>query len=466
MAAHQRGSARSMSSTPSGACEAVLTRDQAKALTDRIIALSHADEVHVSVGSGREANLRFANGSPLTSGERTDTTVTVTCVSGNRSGTASINQLDAGSLETVVRRAEAIAKLAPEDREHVAALGAQEYPEVEAAFDPHTAEHGAEALPAGVKICLERAERAKVVAAGFAETRVHAAAIANSAGLFGYHRLTDGYVGETARTRDGNGSGWACDSSRRIGEVDFARVAATATRKALASASPQPLAAGSYPTILEPACVANLVGLLVDAMDARSADEGRSYFSAAAGGSRVGETVAAPGVHLYSDPRDPRAPGAPWGDGGLPQRRVDWIADGALRTLPRDRFWAREHGGDPVPKPGNILMDGGNGSVDELIALTERGVLVTSLWYVRSLDPRSLLFTGLTRDGVFWIEDGRITHPVNNFRWNDSPIAVLKNIAAMSRPVQVPPRPSRTATTVVPALKLTSFHFSSVSEAV
>lgn len=444
----------------------VLTRDQAKALTDRVIALSRADEVHVSVGSGRETNLRFANGSPTTSGERTDTTVTITCVVGDRSGTASINQLDAHSLETAVRRAESIAKLAPEDHEHVAPLESQEYAEIAAAFDPDTVEHGAAALPAGVKLCLEQAERGKVVAAGFAETRVHSAAIANSAGLFGYHRSTDGYVGETARTRDGHGSGWACDSSRRIGDVDFARVAATATRKALASASPQPLAPGSYPTILEPACVANLVGLLMNAMDARSADEGRSYFSAPSGGSRVGETVAASGVHLYSDPHDPRAPGAPWGEGGLPQRRVDWIADGVLRALPRDRFWAREHGGDPLPEPGNILMDGGTGSLDELIASTERGVLVTSLWYVRSLDPRSLLFTGLTRDGVFWIENGRIAHPVNNFRWNDSPIAVLKKIAGMSRPVQVPPRPSRTATTVVPALKLESFDFSSVSEAV
>ncbi len=444
----------------------MLTRDQARALTERVIALSRADEIHVSVGSGRETNLRFANGSPTTSGEETDTTVTITCVFGTRSGTTSVNQLDASSLETAVRRAESIAGLSPEDSEHVQALGAQDYPEVGAAFDPDTAEHGGEALPAGVALCLDRAARAEIVAAGFAETRVHSAAIANSAGLFGYHRLTDAYVAETARTRDGKGSGWACDSSRRIGDVDFARVADSATRKALGSASPRPLAPGSYETILEPACVANLVSLMVGAMDARSADEGRSYFSAADGGDRVGQEIVAPAVHIYSDPHDPRAPGAPWGEGGLPQRRVNWIDHGVLGTLTRDRYWARAHGGEPLPPPSNILMDGGNGSVDELIALTERGVLVTSLWYIRSLDPRSLMFTGLTRDGVFWIENGRIAHPVTNFRWNDSPIAVLKNVAAMSRPVQMPPRPSRTATVVVPALKLTSFNFSSVSEAV
>jgi len=444
----------------------MLTRDQAKALTDRVLAMAHADETHVSVGSGRETNLRFANGSPSTSGESTDTTVTITCVIGSRSGTTSVNQIDDASLEAAVRRAESMARLAPEDSEHMPALTPQKYETIERAYDADTAARGGEALPVGVKACLEQAASAKVVAAGFAETRAHSAALANSVGLFGYHRSTGAYLSQTSRTPDGKGSGWACSSSRRVGDIDFAAVAATASRKALGSVSPRLRAPGSYETILEPACVATMVQLALGAMDARSADEGRSYFSKPDGGSRMGERIVAPGVHLYSDPHDSRAPGAPWGAGGLPQQRVDWINDGVLTALQRSRFWASKHGGLPVPPPSNMLMDGGTGSIDDLIASTKRGVLVTSLWYVRALDPRSLRFTGLTRDGVFWIEDGRIAYPVTNFRWNDSPVEVLKKVVAMSTPVQVPPRPSRTATTVVPALKVESFHFSSVSEAV
>jgi predicted Zn-dependent protease len=163
---------------------------------------------------------------------------------------------------------------------------------------------------------------------------------------------------------------------------------------------------------------------------------------------------------------DPLVPASPWGEDGLPQGKRTWIDRGVVSNLIYDRFWAQKQGKQPVPGPSNTIMKGGSGTLDDLIASTKRGVLVTSFWYVRSLDPRTMLNTGLTRDGVFWIENGKISHPVNNFRWNDSPIAVLKNVDAMSTAVRVPARGGRSPSTLVPALRVKSFNFASVSDAV
>jgi predicted Zn-dependent protease len=150
----------------------------------------------------------------------------------------------------------------------------------------------------------------------------------------------------------------------------------------------------------------------------------------------------------------------------VPQQPRTWFAQGTLRALSCERYWAQRTAREPVPPPSNLIVQGGSGTTEELVASTERGLLITSLWYIRSLDPRTLLYTGLTRDGVFWIENGRIAYPVRNFRWNDSPISVLKNVLAMSAPVSVPPRPQSTVGMLVPALKLRRFGLSSISDAI
>ena len=201
-------------------------------------------------------------------------------------------------------------------------------------------------------------------------------------------------------------------------------------------------------------------------MNARAADEGRSYFSAPSGGNRLGEKLFDERVNIYSDPTDPMAPGAPWGQDGLPQERRAWVENGVLKHLMTDRYWAQKSGVAPVAFPSNVIMRGGSGTVDDLVASTERGVLVTSLWYIRPVDPRTMLFTGITRDGVFWIENGKISHPVQNLRWNDGPLTLLSRLDKMSATVRVSPRPWRSANTAVPALRVKEFHFTSVSEAV
>ena len=202
-------------------------------------------------------------------------------------------------------------------------------------------------------------------------------------------------------------------------------------------------------------------------MDRRRADEGRSYFaSKRPGRTRLGEKLFSSEIDLRSDPTDPRCPAQPWSDDGVPQTARAWIDRGVLTTLACDRFWATQRKTEPVPRPTNMLLAGDKGTLADLIRSTRRGVLITSFWYVRFLDPQTLTFTGLTRDGVFWVENGEIAHPVNNFRWNDSPIGVLKKVEAMSASALTPARGAQDPFSVVPALRTADFNLASVSDAV
>ena len=443
----------------------MLTRERARELTEKVLGMTRADEASVGISGGELTHLRFARNSPSTSGSWTNSSLSLGCTFGTRTGSVSVNQFDDTTLREAIARCEEIARLAPEDPEFVPVLGPQGYEEVDA-YSSTTAERGPEYMATGVARCIADASARDLVAAGFTQIRAGYSVTATSRGLFGYHPSTAAFVAETVRTRDATGSGWASQASHRAGDIDYSRVSATAVEKALASAKPRALPPGRYVTILEPVCVANLVQRMVGRMSARAADEGRSYFSAPGGGNRLGEQIFPEEVSIWSDPTSPEAPGSPWGSGGLPQHRRNWIERGRVASMVTGRYWAEHQGTSPVPAPSNLLMRGGEGGVDDLIRQTPRGVLVTSFWYIRDVDPRTLLLTGLTRDGVFWIENGEIVRPVTNFRWNDSPISVLKNVEAMSAPVRISPRPGRSTTVVVPAIRTSAFTLSSVSDAI
>jgi predicted Zn-dependent protease len=443
----------------------VLSAQECREVVERVLARATAEQVSVSLSGGETSHLRFARNAPSTGGNYSDSTLSVTCSFGLRSGTASVNQLDERSLSVAVERAEAIARRAPEDPEAMPSLEPQQYPEVRA-WSERSAGNAPELIADGTAECLRQARASGLVAAGFSRAEAEFRCFGNERGLFAWERSTEASFSETARTPDGSGSGWAAAAGNGVEELDYARCSRVALEKARLSRDPGALEPGSYPAILEPACVANLLALLVGAMDARSADEGRSFFSAPGGTNRIGESLFPASITLRTDPSDPGVPGRPWGEDGLPQRARDLVRDGRLASLSYDRYWAKKQGVEPVPDPSNVLMEGGTGTLEDLIRTTDRGVLVTSLWYIRSVDPRTLLHTGLTRDGVFWVENGEIVRPLTNFRWNDSPVAVLKSVLAMSAPVRTPPRASNAGTYRVPALRVASFTLSSVSEAV
>jgi predicted Zn-dependent protease len=443
----------------------MLTEQQARGIVKTIISFSKADDVEITISGGVQSHIRYARNAPTTSGAVTNQAISVRSTFGKRSGVATVNQIDDASLRSVAARSEELARLAPEDPESMPPLGPQRYSVIKT-YDEAIASRAAEILAAGASECIKQAETRKLVAAGFIRTNAGFSAIGNSRGLFGYHKSTGLYFSQTVRTQEGDGSGWITRASHRASDMNFRELAKISVEKAERSAGARPLAPGKYVTILEPSCVADLIQGMMFAFDARNADEGRSFLSKPGGGTRIGERMFPDTVSIYSDPSDPQVPGTPWGQGGLPQKRVEWIKEGVITNLAYSRYWAEKHGKEAIPFPSNIIMKGGSGSLDGLIKSTKQGVLVTSFWYIRSVDPRTLLLTGLTRDGVFWIENGAIAYPIMNFRWNDSPIAVLKNIEAMSTAMRVPPRESQSGNIMVPALRVKEFNFTSLSEAV
>jgi predicted Zn-dependent protease len=269
------------------------------------------------------------------------------------------------------------------------------------------------------------------------------------------------------RTPDGTGSGWAGASHHDWSKIDAAALGARAIEKAKRSVNPVAIEPGRYTVVLEPTAVANLVQLIAGSLGARNADEGRSFFSKPGGGTKIGMKVVDERVTLSSDPFDPETPGAPFTFDGTPVGRNTWIDKGVVQNLAYDRYWAQKQGMQPSSVSG-LRMSGGTATLEEMIASTQRGLLVTRLWYIRGVDPRTILFTGLTRDGTFLIENGKITRAVKNLRWNESPIFMLNNLEMMGVPVRVSASEdgSPGQAIVVPPIKARDFNFTSLSDAV
>ena len=444
-----------------------MTRDDMQALTTRILGMSHADECRVSVQSGLQANTRFADNGVSTSGDSTNDSIVIRSSFGKRNGNASTNILSDDGLRRAVDMSERIARLSPEDREAMPELASQTYRDVPAFFDA-TANLDPARRADAANVCIETARRGSLTAAGFLSLTAGANCVANNRGLFGYHRASTFAMTNTVRTTDGTGSGWGGTAGNDWSRARPAELAETAARKATASRGAVAIEPGRYTVVLEPTAVANLLGLMVFAMNARSADEGRSFFSKRGGGNKIGEQVVDPRVNIVSDPWDPDLLAAPFGGDGLPNKRVQWIENGVVRNLNYDRYWAQQKGVEPTGFPAGVKMMGGDSSLDDLIRSTERGVLVTRFWYIRPLDPRTILYTGLTRDGTFLIENGRVSRPVKNFRFNESPVTLLNNVELMGRPMRVSASESGDVgqSIVVPPIKAHDFNFQSISDAV
>ena len=444
----------------------LLSREQAKALTDRVLSFSAADQTRVVVQSEWSGNTRFADANITTSGGSTDTSVTIIVTIGKRQASATTNVLDDASLKRTIDLAARLARLSPEDPELMPELGPQAYGTINA-YVQRTADLDAEVRNGAVSRAVEAAATAgkaagEIFSAGFLVANARAIAVATSNGLFAYHRTTDADFSVTARTPDGTGSGWASAGSRNWGAVDPAAIGRIAAQKAVASRNPQSVEPGLYTAVLEPLAVTDLVPLLGGALSARSADEGRSPFSKPGGGTRIGEKVMDERVTLYSDPADPALLGQPFDSDGLPLSRNVWIEKGILRNLAYTRFWAQKQGVRPTGPAlaGGLTLAGGTKTTEELIAGCARGILVTHFFYIRSLDARTVLQTGLTRDGTFLIEQGKITRALKNFRWNESPLLMLNRLEDIGRPEPT------AAGRMMPALRVREFNFSSLSEAV
>jgi predicted Zn-dependent protease len=446
----------------------IWTRDQSKTLIDRALSFSKADETSARLNGGDRGNLRFARNTATTSGASSGYTVAVTAKYGKKSGTATISEFDDASLQRAVRSAEEIARLSPDNPEAMPVLGPQQHSPSKAYFEDvaaATPEWRADAAASAIEMSRKR----DVVSAGFVETAATVRALGTSKGLFAFDRMTAADYNLTARTRDESGSGWASKSFNELKRLDTAALATAAIEKAVRSRNPAAIEPGKYTVLLEPAALADLLVFFAFSASARQADEGRSFFSRKGGGNRLGERIVGEDVRIYSDPGHPLAPAMTFDDEGLPIGREAWVEGGVLKNLMYSRYWAQKQGKQPTAGPANLIMEGGDATMDELVEGTDRGVLVTRFWYIRPLDPQTLLLTGLTRDGVFLIEKGKITRPVKNMRWNESPVVALNNIEAMTaaeRVVSGEGAGGSGLALVCPGARIREFTFSSASDAV
>jgi len=448
----------------------LLTESEAKTICQTTLSYVKADDAQVSVHGERYSHLRFAENEFSTSGSREDVSVHVTVWVGRKKGAASGNERSDTALRGLVAQAEELARVSPVDEEYLPTLGRQHY-QPTGGFVEGTSNIPLEGRAKAVGDVIAHCEKSGTVGAGFHQARGDVNASATKNGNFYCGRSTLASLSVTARTPQGNGSGYFIRNHFDVARLDTARIGREAVSKALNSRQPQPLDAGVHPVILEPQAVADLVGLLRYAFDARLADEGRSAFSAAGGKTKVGERVLDERLSLSSDPWHPELPGPAAAANGLPARKLSLVSKGVLETLVYSRFWARKKEVNPTPGPVNAILESSAkpSSVEDMIRNMKRGLLIGRFWYIRDTDPRTISYTGLTRDGVWWIENGKIQHPVRNFRFNQSILQLLApgNVELIGAPERLTRSESQGLDAqLMPALMVKEFHLTSVSDAV
>ena len=443
----------------------MLTRDEALRLCETVLGhakAAGADDATVSVNDSIESHARFADNRITTSGRAENVDITATAWVDRRRGSASGNDVDAAALKRLADEAVQIARVSPVHREYVSTPGPSDYAEA-TGFAAATADVDLAARASALEAALTACRTAKVTGAGFHVARAAATAAATANGNRRFFRSSEGSFSLTARSADGTGSGYFAGDHFDLARLDVQRIAARAVDKAVRSQQPKSIEPGVYPAVLEPQAVSDLIGFLANSFDARTADEGRSAFSAKDGKTRIGETLFNQRISLYSDPKHADLPAAPSTDEGVPASRLTLISRGVLENLEYSRFWAREQKREPTPGPVNYIMESTDPpvAVEDMIKTMKRGLLISRFWYVRLVDPRTIVLTGLTRDGLWWVENGEVRHPVRNLRFNQSVLAMLApwNVEAIGASQRLSPF-------MVPALKLSAFTFTSRSDAI
>ncbi|MYQ48807.1 TldD/PmbA family protein [Streptomyces sp. SID4985] len=454
-------------------------------VVERALALSRADGCVVLADEYSTANLRWAGNALTTNGVTRGRTLTVIATvngqQGTASGVVSRSAVTDEDLEPLVRAAEAAARAAgPAEDAQPLVSGVPHSPDfTDAPLETSSAVFADFAPALGESFARARAGGRELY--GFANHEMVSTYLGTSTGLRLRHDQPTGTLELNAKSPDRTRSAWAGRSTRDFKDVDPAALdAELAVRLGWAERRVE-LPAGRYETLLPPSAVADLLIYQLWSSSGRDAAEGRTVFSKPGGGTRVGDRLSELPLTLRSDPNEPGLECAPFVvahssggdqsvfDNGLPVQPTDWIGEGVLRNLTTTRHGAGLTGLPVAPALGNLILDGGEDrSLDEMVANTERGLLLTCLWYIREVDPATLLLTGLTRDGVYLVENGEVTGQVNNFRFNESPVGLLGRASEAGRTERTLPREwsdwfTRAA---MPALRIPDFNMSSVSQGV
>ncbi|HYA67621.1 MAG TPA: metallopeptidase TldD-related protein [Acidimicrobiales bacterium] len=467
-------------------------------VVERALAASRGEACSVIVEETNQAEVRFANNTTTTNGVRRDRRVVVVSFAVVRRGegaSAPGPSAPAGAamavgvasrsgdvdVEDLVRASEAEARHAPAAADAAELVGpAGDAPDF--GEEPGSTSVGVLAPVTSVLgDAFVRARQSGHVLAGFATHGVSSLYLGTSTGLRRRHVQGEGTVELVARSADGTRSAWAGVGTQDFSDVDVAALERRVVERLAWAERAVEMPAGRYEVVLPPDAVADLMVALSEALSGRDAEEGRNAFAKAGGGTRVGDRLATLPFELRGDPADPDLRCLPFVatgasgtdvsvfDNGLDIGRTRWIDDGRLARLRYHRAGAAAAGVDPAPPVGNLTLElpGATATLDDMVAATRRALLVTCLWYIREVDPVSLLLTGLTRDGVYLVEDGEVVGAVNNFRFNESPLAVLGRIIEAGRAERALSREwsewmSRTA---MAPLRVADFNMSSVSPA-
>jgi predicted Zn-dependent protease len=426
-----------------------MNEKEAREICEKALAFSEAEHVQVNLAGAREASTRYANNEITQNVARAQTTLRVVCAYGNKVGRCTTTRLDTESIREAVKRAEEMARVAEPDTEFLPPPEPAVYRPVPA-FAENTAHATAADRAAVVRQVIGEASTRGLKTAGSFATNAYISAVANNRGLFGFHAATQASLICTMMAEDS--SGWAEQTHEDMSAIVPEAVARRAADKAETARHPQEVSPGDYTVVLEPAAVAELLAYMVWSMDAKAADEGRSAFSGKEG-SAVGNSL----ITLQSLPTHAECPAEPFFEDGMPTPDVTWVEKGVLKTLVYSRYWAQKQGKPFTGYPSNLILQGGSHSLQELIAQVEHGLLITRFWYIRYVDPMQLLLTGMTRDGVYRIQGGKVTHAVKNLRFNESPLVVMKNVRLLGVPQRVE------GNMLVPPMVVDDFTFSSTT---
>jgi PmbA protein len=423
-------------------------------------------EIEVSVDSETQALTRFANNAIHQNVAERSTVLSVRPVIDGRTARAATNRVDGDSIGRVVEEAIALTRLSEPDSgllplAEPAGNGAAAIERWHEPTSRATPEERARAVAAAIRVVESQGQ----TAAGIYSTGETELALFNTRGVAAMHRETMARFSITAM--DADSSGWAKASGCRLTDFDPVTLAGTAAGKAAQSRSPREIPPGRYTVILEPAAVLDLAGQMFADFSATALEDRRSFLN-----ERVGTKLFGDNITIHDDVYDPLQAGVPFDGEGVPRQRLALVERGVVRQIAYCRQAAARAGAVPTghgfslpneygEAPANIVIAGGESSVEEMIAATDRGILVTRLWYIREVDPYEKIFTGMTRDGTFLVEDGRVSAGLRNFRFNQGLIEMLSRVEAISAPMRA--SGEETFDMVVPAMLVRDFNFTEVT---
>jgi len=445
--------------------KAIRSVNEIQRIAEHVLTLSDADETEVEIDATRDALTRFANNTIHQNVAEQIRRVSVRAVLDGRTARATTNKTDDESLGRVVASAVSLARNEPTNPDLLPLLRSQRYKKVPRFFSATAHTTPEDRAHAVARVC-KMADKRKQTAAGTFSSGESESALANSKGLWATHRQTRAEFSITMMEE--NSSGWAKANSPDIRTIDPEALARSASQRAADSREPREIEPGHYTAILPPAAVLDLVGFLFYDFAGTAVRDKRSCFT-----GRIGKKVLGENITLWDDAYHPLQSGPAYDGEGLPRQKVLLVDRGIVKNLVYSRATAKKMKAKPTghgfslpneygEAPMNLVFKGGDESIDDMIQTTERGVLVTRLWYIREVDPYEKILTGMTRDGTFWIEDGRLSAGIRNFRFNQSILEMLSSAEMLGPAVRAAGEESFEM--VVPAMKIANFHFSEVTK--